>query len=291
MTTLITEDAEQLRAIARRRRVHRLGAFGSAVTNEFDVPRGDIDILVEFEDLEPIQRAKQYFGLPADFEALFARPVDPVERSALRSPCPPGSIEASQVVLYAKARHPPWGRNGGRVRIVRLVVLALSITSLAIAQPTGSADRTSISVAGAPWELSFPSAGWTLQQQKQRDDGKGVYFMYGHGRHPLWVSFFIEPAEKCATSEECRALYWRDPGPAVKDPTDVTQFLANGFAIVRFVVPTFRGQKVNQLNYSGHLVRDGFWIDMHLSTVSEDPAREKLLSNFVDGIRISAKLR
>ena len=36
MTSLIGENADQLRAIARPRRVRRLAAFGSATTDEFD---------------------------------------------------------------------------------------------------------------------------------------------------------------------------------------------------------------------------------------------------------------
>ncbi len=103
MTSVITENAEQLRAIARRRHVRRLGAFGSAVTDEFDPSRSDIDILVEFEELEPIRRADEYFGLLADLEALFARRVDLVERSALKNPYLRRSVEATQVVRYAAA--------------------------------------------------------------------------------------------------------------------------------------------------------------------------------------------
>ena len=47
MTDLIGENADQLRAIARPRRVRRLAAFGSATTDEFDAARSDIDVVVE----------------------------------------------------------------------------------------------------------------------------------------------------------------------------------------------------------------------------------------------------
>ena len=47
MTSLIGENADQLRAIARPRRVRRLGVFGSAVTDDFDAARSDIDMVVE----------------------------------------------------------------------------------------------------------------------------------------------------------------------------------------------------------------------------------------------------
>ena len=47
MTDLIGENADQLRAIARPRRVRRLAAFGSATTDEFDAARRDIDVVGE----------------------------------------------------------------------------------------------------------------------------------------------------------------------------------------------------------------------------------------------------
>ncbi len=103
MTSPITENVEPLREIARRRRVRRLVAFGSAVNDEFDDVRSDIDLLVEFEDLEPIERANTYFALLADLEALFGRPVDLVERSALRNPIVQKSIEANHILVYDAA--------------------------------------------------------------------------------------------------------------------------------------------------------------------------------------------
>ena len=103
MISLFTKNAEQLRAIAKRRRVRHLAVFGSVARNDFDAARSDVDLLVEFDPLEPIERAEAYLGLLADLEALFERPVDLVERSALRNPIVRESIEASQVTVYDAA--------------------------------------------------------------------------------------------------------------------------------------------------------------------------------------------
>jgi len=83
--------------------VRRLAVFGSALTEEFDSTRSDIDLLVEFDPLSPVERADAYFGLLADLEALFGRPVDLVERSALRNPIVREAVEASQVIVYDAA--------------------------------------------------------------------------------------------------------------------------------------------------------------------------------------------
>ncbi len=103
MTSLIREKVEQLRAIAKRRHVRRLAVFGSALTDEFDPDRSDIDLVVEFGELPQGQRADAYFSLLADLESLFGRPVDLVERAALRNPFIRESVDATQVVVYDAA--------------------------------------------------------------------------------------------------------------------------------------------------------------------------------------------
>ena len=103
MTKLITENAEALRAIARRRHVRRLAVFGSAANDEFDAARSDVDLVVDFDNLEPLERADAYFALLADLETLFGRNVDLVERSAVRNPIIRAAVETSQVVVYDAA--------------------------------------------------------------------------------------------------------------------------------------------------------------------------------------------
>ncbi len=74
--------------------VARLDAFGSAAGSEcFDPERSDIDLLVEFEPMDPIQHAKAYFGLLAALQDLFARPIDLVEARAVTNPYLLKSIE------------------------------------------------------------------------------------------------------------------------------------------------------------------------------------------------------
>jgi len=94
---------ESLASLARRRRVRRLALFGSAVTGSFDPARSDVDVVVEFEPLEPVERAEAFFLLLEDLEFLFGRPVDLVERAALRNPFLRRSVEATEVIVYDAA--------------------------------------------------------------------------------------------------------------------------------------------------------------------------------------------
>ncbi len=49
MPTLIDDKRTQIEALCRRYRVRRLDVFGSAIREDFDPSRSDVDFLVEFE--------------------------------------------------------------------------------------------------------------------------------------------------------------------------------------------------------------------------------------------------
>ena len=57
-----------------------------APSGEFHAEASDLDFLVEFEPLEPGDRADPYFGLLHGLEDLFARKIDLVTIQAIRNP-------------------------------------------------------------------------------------------------------------------------------------------------------------------------------------------------------------
>lgn len=103
MNTLVQAKLGAIVELCGRHSVCRLALFGSAVRDDFDPERSDLDFLVDFEPLPPARHADAYFGLLADLETLFERPIDLVESSALRNPYRRREIEATQVLLHAAA--------------------------------------------------------------------------------------------------------------------------------------------------------------------------------------------
>ena len=60
---------------------------------------------------------------------------------------------------------------------------------------------------------------------------------------------------------------------------------------VKFQVPQLAGRTVEQMHFSGHLVRDGYWVDLHLSMMPYTPKDRQAFLDFVDAIRIEPKPR
>ena len=101
MEDLVAQRTQQIAALCRRFRVHRLDLFGSAASGSFDPSSSDLDFLVEFQDLQPGEWADAYFGLLEGLGKLFGRPIDLVMPSAVRNPYLQRSIATTRAVLYA----------------------------------------------------------------------------------------------------------------------------------------------------------------------------------------------
>ena len=94
----------QLDAIAvacRRHHVARLDVFGSVLRSDYRPGESDIDLLVEFQPLDPASLYKAYFALLNDLRIGLASRVDLVMADAVRNPYVKQTIEASRQQIYA----------------------------------------------------------------------------------------------------------------------------------------------------------------------------------------------
>lgn len=89
-----------LPALCGRFHVRELDVFGSAATGQFDPGRSDLDFLVAFEDLSPVDYARAWFGLQEQLEAIFERPVDLLTEASLENPYLRRQVLASRRRLY-----------------------------------------------------------------------------------------------------------------------------------------------------------------------------------------------
>lgn len=80
--------------------VKTLYAFGSSVTDRFDPASSDIDLLVEIDTSDPIERGEKLMDLWEKFENFFQRKVDLLTNKSLRNPFLKKSIDSSKVLIY-----------------------------------------------------------------------------------------------------------------------------------------------------------------------------------------------
>ena len=97
MTSFMSED--QLVAFCRRWKIQELALFGSVLREDFR-PDSDIDVLVTFAPEAPWSLF-DLVTMKEELEGFFGRPVDLVEKAALRNPFRRRAILKHQKVLYA----------------------------------------------------------------------------------------------------------------------------------------------------------------------------------------------
>ena len=101
MHPAIAQHRPGIAAICQRYGIRRLEVFGSAArATDFDPARSDADFLVEFAPDAPAD-LHRFFGVKAELEQLLGRPVDLVERDAVRNPFVRAAIEQHRQSVYA----------------------------------------------------------------------------------------------------------------------------------------------------------------------------------------------
>lgn len=100
---LLDAHRAEIAMLCQRYAVRQLAAFGSALREDFDAARSDIDLAVEFAPAADRGPARQYFDLKADLEQLLRRRVDLIELTAMPESRLRRLITRTQVPLYADA--------------------------------------------------------------------------------------------------------------------------------------------------------------------------------------------
>lgn len=103
MHPLVRRRLPQIQALCSRFRVRRLSLFGSSAAPPSNAEPRDIDLLVEFESMDPAGHADAYFGLLEQLEDLFQMPVDLVELAAIRNPVFKQAVDLTEIPLYGAA--------------------------------------------------------------------------------------------------------------------------------------------------------------------------------------------
>jgi len=99
-STIVDDHRAEIEALCRRYGVHRLDVFGSAVRDDFDPKRSDVDFLVQFEPgRTPSLRG--YLDLRDALASVLDKPVDLVMDTAVRNPYIRRAIESERRLIYA----------------------------------------------------------------------------------------------------------------------------------------------------------------------------------------------
>jgi predicted nucleotidyltransferase len=98
---LIDENKEKLIELCDSHHVRELYLFGSILTDRF-MDSSDIDILVQFRDIEIERYFDNYMDLKENLELLFNREVDLVENQAIKNPIFRRVVDREKKLVYGR---------------------------------------------------------------------------------------------------------------------------------------------------------------------------------------------
>jgi len=96
---LIERNINQIRDLCSKHKVGRLFVFGSLLTERFQ-SESDIDLIVDFKEVDLYDYADNYFDLKSSLENLFDRDVDLLEDTAIKNPYLRQAIDSSKQLIY-----------------------------------------------------------------------------------------------------------------------------------------------------------------------------------------------
>ena len=85
--------------LCRLNKVKSLYVFGSVLTDKFN-EKSDIDLLVDIDSNDPMVYADNYFNLKFALQELFKRPIDLLERKAMKNQYIIENIDRSKSLIY-----------------------------------------------------------------------------------------------------------------------------------------------------------------------------------------------
>ena len=99
MSLQVPLDRDALAAFCKKWRIRELSLFGSALRDDFG-PESDLDFLVTFEVGVPLD-ISDLVEMKEELQLRYGRPVDIVEKEALRNPWRIREILGAREVIYA----------------------------------------------------------------------------------------------------------------------------------------------------------------------------------------------
>ena len=87
--------------LCKNHKVKSLYAFGSVLNDSFN-ETSDIDLVVDFQQIDLLDYADNYFDFKFSLEKIFNRPIDLLEEKAIKNPYFRESLNQQRKLVYGQ---------------------------------------------------------------------------------------------------------------------------------------------------------------------------------------------
>jgi len=98
---LIKSHTADISKLCKKYNVKSLYVFGSVLTDKFNT-ESDIDLIVEFQPLNVLDYADNYYDLKFSLETILKREIDLLEEKAIKNPYFRKTINQNKQLIYGQ---------------------------------------------------------------------------------------------------------------------------------------------------------------------------------------------
>lgn len=102
---LINSNSKEFISLCQEHSVKTIYAFGSSTTSHFNPLRSDIDLLIDIDYTDPIEKGKNLMIIWDKLETLFDKKVDLLTYDSLKNPVFKKNIDTTKVLIYDERHH------------------------------------------------------------------------------------------------------------------------------------------------------------------------------------------
>ncbi len=99
--TILDKHINDINRLCSGHKVKELYAFGSVLSDKFNL-ESDIDLLVNFEQIDVSLYADNYFDFKFALQEILNRPIDLLEEKAIKNPYFRQSINQQRQLIYGQ---------------------------------------------------------------------------------------------------------------------------------------------------------------------------------------------
>jgi len=139
---------------------------------------------------------------------------------------------------------------------------------------------------GKDWQLVLDLPGYEMPPLELSEQADAVRLEGSNPSSGMRFTLFLEKAEEGWSAADNRKHYWksiRENLPMRRK--DVQRYEKGSAAILEFVVPEIEGVPLDHKSLNLFLVRDGVWIDLHLSKDGFEPEDQALFDAVAGSVR------
>jgi len=97
----IKKHLGDIKKLCEKHNVSELCVFGSVLNDTFN-KNSDVDFLVQFSNVDPLEYFDNYMDLKEKLEKLLARKIDLVEKQTLKNPILKRTVDRNKVLIYGR---------------------------------------------------------------------------------------------------------------------------------------------------------------------------------------------